>query len=131
MLDRVKVKDFIVQRSDDVKEQVRLETKFSSEDGENTMNTPNIMGTPRGAWGGGTNLSMGTPSRAVGFSPNPYANQFTEFHHPNFASSRSPAVVYGTTPMIPMSMRNAQYTPNSSSPSYNNYSSPLVRNPPH
>lgn len=37
------------------------------------MGTPNIMGTPYGPYGGNTNLSMGTPNRAVGFSPNPYA----------------------------------------------------------
>jgi hypothetical protein len=40
------------------------------------MGTPRNMATPWGAWGGGTNLTMGTPSRAVGFSPNPYANAF-------------------------------------------------------
>lgn len=92
------------------------------------MGTPRIMGTPWGAWGGGTNLTMGTPSRAVGFSPNPYGNQFGSEFHAEFGSSRSPGIAYGTTPLVSMSMRGAEYTPNSgTSPTYNSFNSPFVQ----
>ena len=107
MLDRVKVKDFVLQRSDDIKDHTRLENMFSTDEpSDNSMSTPNIMGTPWGNnWGGRTDLSIGTPSRAIGFSPNPYATQFMSDYHPNFGSSKSPAVAFGMTPMIQASVR--------------------------